>query len=141
MLAESGELVSSLQNKLKNLRSEFIDEKNTLTKEKKELEEANSSLKNQLSNVKAEEKALKERLAQVEEDERLSELEKRLQEEKEENSKLNKSLQEQQGVIKAALNRLYPNLGVELCQEHQEWLDKFVDKMKQEKTQTESSTD
>lgn len=120
-LEEAQELNNSLQAKLKQLRAEFVEEKASLAKERKELEESVENLNLQLNAAKA--------------SSRLQELEERLKTESAENARLNESIREQQSVIKAALARLYPNLSTEeLCQEHQDILDKFVEKMKREQT-------
>lgn len=142
---------NSLQTKLKQLRTEFMDEKTMLAKEKRELEEANASLNNQVNSIKAEEKVVRDRVQKLEEElvqlrgssstantsssdhSRLQDLEERLQAEREENARLNESIKEQQGVIKAALKRLDPSLEVDLCQEHQDSLEKFVEKMKRKR--------
>ena len=99
-----------------------------------------SSLKHQLEiEREAKEEALKS-LEKLKVDSlEVERLRERLQAEEEENAQLSKSLKEQQGVIKAALTRIYPEQGSmeECCPEHLEAFERFVAMMKKEKVRNE----
>lgn len=140
---EAQELTNSLQAKLKQIRGEFTEEKSTLLREKRELEETKANMQREIEALKLQ-RSVSSNSSSLEEssdrasgnnnDERwlqkIQELKAQLQEEKEENAALNKSVLEQQGVIKTALKRIYPALEVEYCEEHQKWFESFVEKMK-----------
>lgn len=184
MCDEANELANSLQGKLKNLRSEFAEEKSSLVRDKRELEEVNSGLRSSLKlaeDSRKESNELKEKLREKEEemqklrlqteknqkeakeladkvtylegeaekfktkladkseksndDAELEKLKEKLRLEVEENKQLTQSVKEQQGVIKAALKNIYPNMEIkDYCPEHQESFDKFVAKMKDQQS-------
>ena len=116
---EAQELVTSLQGRLKQIRSEFAEEKGAL---RRELEEKNLKLSQQSSDLKT---------PQVTSNGDLDDLRAQLKAEREENVALNKAIKEQQTVIAAALKRINPSLSKsegEYCQEHLEWFKKFVEK-------------
>ena len=51
---------------------------------------------------------------------------------------LSKSVEEQQGVIKTALNRIYPNMEMgssegEFCPEHVAWFEEYVQRISKKK--------
>ncbi len=158
---EANEVVASLQNKLKQMRTEFSDDRAAFLREKRVLEEANVTLtrkaataednKNAAQELKKKMEQLEEELAKTKEkldsdklSSEVSELREKLASETKENSALNKSIAEQQGVIEMAMRRLFPDelakdeddddaSDPKVCEEHQKSFDKFVAEMKKKK--------
>lgn len=70
----------------------------------------------------------------------IAELTSKLDEERDENAALSKTLSEQQRLIRAAIDRISPPSsvdGVKICEEHQDFLDKYLRKLRGEKTDLE----
>ncbi len=145
---EQEDLVNSLQAKLKLLRSEAADDKVALIKEVRELKEANAALSRQneesirrRNQDSAALEELRSRAADLEGcvdgTNMVKDLREKLEEERKENERLSQAITEQQGVIKTALKRIFPSLNVEYCQEHQEYFDRFLAKMREEGTEVE----
>ena len=129
------------------MRNEFSDDRTSLLREKRVLEETNATLsrkaqsadenkkeaadlRSRMESLEAETEKLKANMTSEKLSREVAELREKFEAELKENSALSKSVKEQQGVIKTALRRLYPNLEVgEMCPEHQECFDKFVAQM------------
>ncbi|TRY79856.1 hypothetical protein TCAL_17070 [Tigriopus californicus] len=144
---EANELTNSLQAKLKQIRGEFTEEKSTLLREKRDLEEAKANLQRELEALRLQRNMSSSSSVEGASSDRASanndrwlqeiqELKAQLRDEKEENGALNKSVLEQQIVLKTALKQICPALGVEYCDEHQKWFESFVEKMKMNSANT-----
>ena len=64
----------------------------------------------------------------------IAELTSKLDEERDENAALSKTLSEQQRLIRAAVDRISPpsslDGGTKICEEHQDFLDKYLRKLR-----------
>ena len=146
---ECEELISSLQSKLKQLRTEFTEEKNAISREKRELEEVNDRLRGQaevgqkkeveIQGLKLEIKELKEKLQNPVVDgatgDQNKELMERLRGEELQNKNLNESIAELKTVMRVALGRIYPDLKLTSevnGPENETLLEKFAAKMKED---------
>ena len=71
----------------------------------------------------------------------IAELTSKLDEERDENAALSKTLSEQQRLIRAAVDRISPpssvDGGTKICEEHQDFLDKYLRKLRGEQADLE----
>ena len=70
----------------------------------------------------------------------IAELTHKLDEERDENAALSKTVSEQQRLIRAAIDRISPPSavdGAKTCEEHQDFLDKYLRKLRGEKADLE----
>ena len=75
----------------------------------------------------------------------MAELTSKLDEERDENAALSKTVSEQQRLIRAAVDRIAPPTsvdgdgggGAKVCEEHQDFLDKYLRKLRGEKADLE----
>ena len=71
----------------------------------------------------------------------MAELTSKLDEERDENAALSKTVSEQQRLIRAAVDRISPpssvDGGLKVCDDHQDFLDKYLRKLRGEKADLE----